>query len=237
LKAEKTNDVCSASLRSPLFVAIIGGSGSGKSWLSERLHVALGPRASRLSLDSFYRDRSHVPEKRRALINFDHPVCIDWAEFERVLRACADNRDTSVPIYDFKTHSRLPVLQRLQSRPVILVDGLWLLRRVSTRAFFQLKIFLECSVQSRLERRISRDLISRGRMSENVKAQFWKTVQPMHKKFVHPQRQWADLVLRGNWGQAEVNQIVQKIRLMRGEGLFQPETDRKKRLQAPLCAG
>src|SRR5689334_19369399 len=42
----------------PLLVAIVGGSGSGKTWLAKKLQAALGDRAARLSLDDFYRDRS-----------------------------------------------------------------------------------------------------------------------------------------------------------------------------------
>ena len=70
----------------PLLVAIVGGSGAGKSWLAERLHRRLGARAARLSLDDFYRDRSHLPPGRREKLNFDHPRSIDWRSAERVLR-------------------------------------------------------------------------------------------------------------------------------------------------------
>src|SRR5258706_9068764 len=34
--------------RSPILVAIVGGSGSGKTWLADKLHAALGPKAARL---------------------------------------------------------------------------------------------------------------------------------------------------------------------------------------------
>ncbi|MBL9175862.1 MAG: hypothetical protein JNL10_20125, partial [Verrucomicrobiales bacterium] len=48
------------------FVAIAGGSGSGKTWLSRRIAQRLGNRAEVLSLDDFYRDRSHLtPSERR----------------------------------------------------------------------------------------------------------------------------------------------------------------------------
>jgi uridine kinase len=96
----------------------------------------------------------------------------------------------------------------------MLVDGLWLLRRSSIRGLFKLSIFLECSIRNRLQRRMGRDLISRGRTSESVQRQFWTTVQPMHKRFVAPQRQWANLVLRGNWGEPDARRIAEKIRLM-----------------------
>src|SRR5439155_9499390 len=125
--------------RSPFLVAIVGGSGSGKTWLAEKLQAALAGKAARLSLDDFYRDRSHVAPARRAKINFDNPGAIDWAGFERVLRECAAGKAASLPCYDFKTHCRLRTSKRLPPRPVILVDGLWLLRRPSLRRLFGLR--------------------------------------------------------------------------------------------------
>ncbi len=41
----------------PRFVAIVGGSGSGKSWLATRLKEHFGDQAASVSLDDFYRDR------------------------------------------------------------------------------------------------------------------------------------------------------------------------------------
>jgi len=196
---------------SPLFVAIVGGSASGKTWLSEKIRAAFPGRVISLSLDSFYRDRSHLPPDRRARINFDHPASIDWNLFFRVLTDCLYFRETRIPVYDFKTHCRLSKSRIFKPKQIILVDGLWLLHRQSIRNFFALRIFLECPVRKRLQRRIARDSATRGRTDASVREQFRRTVEPMHKKFVLPQRQWADAVLRGNWGEREVKRLVQRV--------------------------
>ena len=52
----------------PLLVAIVGGSGAGKTWLAEKLCTALGRQAARLSLDDFYRDRSHLSPDRKSVV-------------------------------------------------------------------------------------------------------------------------------------------------------------------------
>jgi uridine kinase len=196
----------------PFFVAIVGGSASGKSWLSQKLGGALDGKVARISLDAFYRDRSHLPPGRRARINFDHPASIDWAAFDRILSDCSEGRQTQVPCYDFKTHTRFDRSEELKPQDIILVDGLWLLRRPTIRRFFGMSIFLECSTRSRLGRRVRRDLRSRGRTGKSVEEQFWKTVEPMHKKFVLPQRRRADVVLRGKWGIREVRELARKLR-------------------------
>src|SRR5215471_9198106 len=89
-----------------LLVAIVGGSGSGKTWLAERLKTKLRGKAAHLSLDNFYRDRSHLSPSRRARVNFDNPASIDWQTLRRVLSAVLRSRRTRLPGYDFKTHCR-----------------------------------------------------------------------------------------------------------------------------------
>jgi uridine kinase len=199
----------------PLLVAIVGGSGSGKTWLCEKLQASLGRPAGRLSLDDFFRDRSHLPARRRDALNFDRPEAIDWKAFERVLRILANRLPAQAPCYDFKTHCRLKRPRILQPKPVILVDGLWLLRRPSIRRLFSFRIFIECPGQTRLNRRLRRDLCSRGRIRASVLRQFRQTVEPMHKKYVVPQARWADLVLRSELRSAEVREIASLLKKWR----------------------
>jgi uridine kinase len=196
----------------PLLVAIVGGSGSGKSWLAGELAGVLGRRAACLSLDDFYRDRSHLPAARRARINYDHPRAIDWPEAERVLRDCAAGRPTLVPSYDFGTHSRRATRKLFRPRPIILVEGLWLLRRRSWRGLFGLSLYLDCPARVRLARRLARDARARARTRASVLEQFKKTVEPMHRRFVEPQARLADIVLLGGWGKAEVGRLAARLR-------------------------
>src|SRR5690349_15709274 len=171
-----------------ILVAIVGGSGSGKTWLADKLEAKLAPNAARLSQDDFYHDRSHLSPARRARLNFDHPRAIDWRALEHALRRLQAGRTASVPLYDFHTHCRRSGSRSLKPKPLILVDGLWLLRRPSVRRMLSFTIFLDCPTAVRLRRRLKRDQCSRGRGAASVKAQFWKTVQPMHSKFVVPQK-------------------------------------------------
>src|SRR4051812_7563149 len=91
----------SLAKRQPKLIAIAGGTGAGKSYLSGCLKELLGKNAVCLSLDNFYHDLSHLSVARRARTNFDHPRSLDWEEFERVLRSLAMGRAARVPQYDF----------------------------------------------------------------------------------------------------------------------------------------
>ncbi len=194
-----------------LFIAIIGGSGSGKSWLAEKLAAKLGRRAARLSLDDFYLDRSHLPAARRAKLNFDHPRSIDWTALERAMRELRAGRPARIPGYDFATHCRRRRWRRLQPKQVILVDGLWLLNRRSLGRLFTLSVFLDVPSRTRLQRRLQRDLAARGRTRASVAQQFREFVEPMHRRYVAPQRCKADVVLHRTCTAEDAAQLADRI--------------------------
>jgi len=199
------------STSSNRLVAIVGGSGAGKSWLVEQLCRVLGENACWLGLDDFYRDRSHLPFARRAQLNYDVPQAIDWAEAARVLADGRAGRETRVPRYDFATYSRHPELRRWQARPVVFVDGLWLLRDPQVRALFDLKIYLDTPTELRHDRRVARDAAQRGYAPTEIRERLATMVQPMHAKFVEPQRRWADLVLSQPYCEPEVELLADRL--------------------------
>lgn len=196
-------------------VAIVGGSGSGKSWLAQQLEKKLAPDAACLSLDDFYLDRSHLTPAQRARLNFDYPGAIDWKRLIRVLRTLRDGRPARLPIYDFTTHCRRQLRRLIKPKPVLLVEGLWLLHCRELRRLIDFSIFLNVSTQCRFERRLRRDVSERGRDRVSVHKQFKETVEPMHRKYVVPQAKWADLVLSKNCSMRQMPQIAKTIRSQR----------------------
>jgi len=199
-------------------VAVVGGSGAGKTWLADHLQTAVGNGVGRLSLDDFYRDRSHLSPSQRQKINYDHPRAIDWPLFEKSLKACRAGRSIPVPRYDFTTHTRLPGRQTFHPKPLNIVEGLWLLLRPSVRSLFALRIFIDCSVRMRLARRLARDAAERGRSRESVRKQFWETVAPMHERYVAPQRLWAHVVVESPPAPDRVRQLTDLLRTLKNSG-------------------
>jgi uridine kinase len=110
-----------------VYVAIVGGSGAGKSWLAERLQQCFGKHCARISLDNFYVDRGHLSARNRDRINYDHPRAIDWPRVLQFLRDAKEGRTTFVPRYDFSTHTRVSP-ELWEPRSIVIFEGLWLLR-------------------------------------------------------------------------------------------------------------
>src|SRR5688572_29128427 len=163
----------------PHIVGIAGGSCAGKTWLADRLQKHLGSKAARLSLDSFYRDQSHLSPARRVRVNFDRPQAIDWERVEQALSALSQGRSAAVPRYDFVTHGRAHDEPILTPAPVIIAEGLWLFRRPSVRKFFSLKIYIRSTTDLCTQRRVQRDTTERGRTREQVLAQLHRQTLPM----------------------------------------------------------
>ena len=194
-----------------MLVAIVGGSGAGKSWLADQLQSILGAKSGRISLDDFYRDRPGLTLARRARVNFDHPRAIDWPLLERVLRDCLARRTTRVPQYDFKTRARLLRSRILRPKPLILVEGLWLLRNPELRRLFGTSIYIDCPAKVRLIRRQARDSSIRGRSVESVRRCFRDVVEPMNTRFVTPQARRADVLLKTPITSADVRRVAAQL--------------------------
>jgi len=175
-------------MNTPRHIAIVGGSGSGKTWLAEATAAALASRAVRVSLDDFYRDLAGLPFAEREHLNFDDPAAIDWETLRRVFDSFQAGQPAVLPVYDFATHTRRPETRQVNPAPLIIWDGLWLLHHPWLRHRFDRRIFVDCPAGLRYERRAARDLRERGRTPESVHRQFHEQVEPMHRQFVEPQR-------------------------------------------------
>lgn len=199
------------------FVAIVGGSGSGKTWLADRLAADLAGRAARLSLDDFYADLSHLEPARRRRRNFDHPRTIDWELLQRVLESLAQGVDTPVPRYDFTRNTRSPEPALCPARRITLIDGLWLLRPRALHGWFAWSVFIDCPAEVRLQRRLERDQRERDLSPDWVRRQFREHVEPMHRRYVEPQRRRAAEVVPSPVDDRHLRRLSASLHQLAGE--------------------
>ncbi len=196
-------------------LAVTGGSGAGKTWLADQLASAWGPSVARVSLDDFYRDLAQLPLPARAAVNFDDPAAIDWSAVRAVVEGLARGEPVRLPQYDFATHTRGAAPRWLEAPPAVIWDGLWLLHPDWLRARFAFSVFVECPAAERLRRRLERDVGERGRSAESVRRQFEQHVEPMHGRYVAPQRSRATRCVTSPVSEPALAALLAELRSIR----------------------
>lgn len=181
----------------PIVIGIAGGTGSGKSTLASKIQQVLAPNVVLVEQDAYYKDLSHLSEEERDETNFDHPSSLDFDRLCTDLRVLKSGKAIERPIYDFKTHTRVESTVRIEPAEVIIVEGILLFADPSIRELMDLKLYVETDDDIRILRRIERDIQERGRDLAGVHHQYVTTVKPMHKQFVEPSKQYADVIIPG----------------------------------------
>ena len=207
-----------ASAEKVLVIGVCGGSGSGKSTVSEKLHHGIGAHhLAYVCHDWYYRDQSHVPDMAvRAAKNYDHPDALETDLMVEHIKELKQMKDVYVPDYDFAHHTRFGGLnwrethaRLVTAAPVVLVEGILLLENPELREIIDIRVFVDADADLRFMRRMMRDISERERQVEDVVEQFSTTVRPMHNLFVEPMKRYAHVVLPMN----EPNETADKMML------------------------
>ena len=183
----------------PIILGMAGGTGSGKTYTVNRLlEIYSVDNITTIGQDSYYKELKHIDHKDRIRQNFDHPDSIDIELFENHLQQISEGLDINVPIYDFSNHVRLNETWTISQCKIIIVEGIFALHYPQLRKLYAIKIFIETPENVRFNRRLNRDVKERGRTIKSVKKQYAATVLPMHKKFIEPSKEYADIIINGN---------------------------------------
>ncbi len=177
-----------------LLILIGGGSGSGKTTLVNLIKKKF-KKITVISTDFFYKDFSSIPPNQREKINFDHPDSLDFELMRNTIKSLLSGKEVRIPIYDFKTHTRLRKKRRIVPSKIIVVEGIFALLDKEINKLADLRIFVETDDDIRLIRRILRDMKERGRSLDSIIEQWIKHVKPMHEKFIEPSRKEAHLII------------------------------------------
>jgi uridine kinase len=219
----------------PVVVGIAGCSGSGKSTLALALARVLGadnlptdcssatcPPAVHFPIDHYYRDLSHIPVEERRNQNFDDPAMIEVPLLAAHVSALARGLSIERPLYDFSRHARIPGRsETIGPASLVIVEGLFALHYAELQPLFHLRVFVEAPDEICFERRLSRDMIERGRTEVSVRRQWLATVQPAAERIVKPSATSADLTLDGA-APVELN-VDRLFGELRGRGLMAME--------------
>jgi len=203
----------------PLIIGIAGGTGSGKTSVTNKILERLdSSQVAVIQHDSYYKDLSVYGGKSAQEVNFDHPDSLETDLLIRNIKELKARHAIEEPIYNFTTHRRLEARRRVESRDIIIIDGILIFVDRRLRELMDIKIFVDTDADERLIRRIRRDIMERGRSIDSVMDQYIRTVKPMHLEFVEPSKHWADIIIpRGSENIVAIDMVVAKIRMMMRE--------------------
>ncbi|MCD7859191.1 MAG: uridine kinase [Firmicutes bacterium] len=176
-------------------IGIAGGTSSGKTTLMRNIVASCGDGVTVLSHDNYYKRRDDLPYEERCKINYDEPAAFDTSLMIYHLDELRHGRAVECPVYDFTIHNRTNEVLRIEPKDVIIVEGILIFENEELRSMMDMKIFVDADADTRVCRRIKRDVNKRGRTIESVIEQYHATVKPMHEKYVEPTKRYADIIV------------------------------------------
>ena len=180
----------------PLIIGVAGGTGSGKTTITEAITACVGSDAvAVLPQDAYYRAQGDLPFEVRERTNYDEPGAFDTDLLVRHIELLKARKPVERPVYDFARHNRSEQSTLVKPGPVVVVEGILVLHEPQLRERMTLKVFVDAPPAERFIRRLERDVKERGRAAEGVIVQYRRTVKPMHDLFVEPTKAHADLII------------------------------------------
>lgn len=199
-------------MKAPIVIGIAGGSGSGKTTLAKNIASHFGGRISVLRHDDYYKSQKDIPKERRSSINYDHPEAFDTDLLIQHLDMLRRGESVECPVYDYTLHDRSKDIRHVESKQVIILEGILIFENDDLLSRLDMKIFVDTDADVRIIRRILRDVKQRGRTLDSVIEQYLTTVKPMHEAFVEPSKRLADIIIpEGGKNPVAYGIIIDKI--------------------------
>lgn len=187
-----------------VFVFIAGASGSGKSFIAEKVRDSLiqsGVDAGFLSIDDYYKSREQRTVGTKVDTNFDRPQAIDFELFHHHLEELNEGRTINKPGYSFELSDRLPDTTPFEPKEVIIIEGIFALHNfINLTLNHTVTAFVEAdSYHSYRLQRTPRDIEKRGRTEKQVKTHELNYVRDGFFKYVLPSRHAAEHRIVNNY--------------------------------------
>lgn len=183
-----------------MLVVVTGGTSSGKTTLAKGLSAELTDISHLvLSQDAYFRDYSHIPEDQRdAARTANRPDAVHWDGLVPQLGALKRGEAITHPVTGTRAHARGDQPSRLGPVDVAIVEGHLLLVDERVRDLADLKVFVDCDVEVRVLRRITRDTSRSPKDLEALQRSLtWyeRDVLPNNQRYTSLQRGYADLII------------------------------------------
>ena len=175
-------------------IGVSGCSASGKSTLCERLTDLLGAENTEtIVLDRFY--KKELPRMISPLDGREYP---DWNSPDSIDRAAA---------YDCITKAAG------KGGRYLLLDGAFLFCIDELRELCDYKIYVTAAIETRIYRRIKRNVIIKKQTIEQIADYYLATVRYREREYSIPSMKFADIIVDNDYGFKGMDKIcAEKIR-------------------------
>lgn len=198
----------------PVVIGVTGGSGSGKTTVSNKIYNQLHGQAIQIiNQDTYYNDQSDMTMEERKKVNYDHPLAFDTDLLIKQLADLRNNRAVEMPVYDYTQYTRSAKTVHVEPTDVIILEGILILDDERLRDLMDIKVYVDTDDDIRIIRRIQRDMQERGRSLDSVITQYKKTVKPMYHQFVEPTKRYADIIVpEGGQNKVAIDLLSTKVK-------------------------
>ncbi|MCX7715414.1 MAG: nucleoside kinase [Clostridia bacterium] len=199
-------------------ILISGPSSSGKTSFAVKLQLhlkVLGINAVSISLDNYYIKNEDMPLNDEGKPDFEAFESIDYMRFNQNVEDLIAGKETTIPIYDFTSSSKIENGRRLRLEPneVIIVEGIHgLNEKLTYNISDENKFRIYCSAltalsmddgtriksrTTRLIRRLIRDYYFRN-SDYKYTFELWPNVEAGAKKNIFPYVDHADVIFNSS---------------------------------------
>lgn len=198
-----------------MVLGICGGSGSGKTYLTEALvgeYTHLKP--SVFQLDNYYLPKSQQQRDEMGAINFDLPSALDVPKLTSDFNRLLQGESIKSTHYSYNT-SQIPDPEILvHPSSFIIVEGLFLFHYALLKNQLDLSIYIESPAEIQWKRRLERDQLERGYAEPDIAHQWKYHVLPAYQKYILPYRKEASVIFDNsdNW-EEQFDRLRSKINL------------------------
>ncbi|UJR36257.1 hypothetical protein I4U23_028987 [Adineta vaga] len=210
--------------KAPFLIGVSGGPCSSKSTVCQRIVDALQPedatdkkkRVTVIAMENFYKPKT--AEQRdmavRGDYNLDHPKAFDEKLLYSTLIKLLKGETVKIAQYDAGKYEHIDgVFDTIEPVPVIIVEGILVFYFPEIRELFQMKLFVDTDADTRLARRVLRDMKQHGRSLEHILTSYTNHVKPSFEDFCLPTKKYADVIIpRGADNLIAVDLIIEHIR-------------------------
>ena len=175
-----------------VFVAVTGGTCSGKTTLASGLSRRFGDELAIVPFDDLAIGRAALAAAGRTVTDWDDPGLWRWDDLRRHLADLRAGRATVIDARSRESRAAGVTSRRVEPRPVVVLVGYLALHDETLARTFDVRVYLDLPEHELVRRRVLRPPTE-----ENREPYVSSTLLPAHRRLVVPQRARATHVVDG----------------------------------------